>query len=42
MRRANRSRRSWKGNKEVHFRWESPMTALYLLGVLGFVVLVIR
>lgn len=33
--------RSWRGNKEVHFFWESPLMALALLGSLAMVMAVL-
>jgi hypothetical protein len=35
------SRRSWNGNREVHFWWESPFTCALLLLVMAFVAAVI-
>jgi hypothetical protein len=29
--------RSWKGNKEVHFWWESPVAAALLLALMFWV-----
>lgn len=28
-------RRSWRGNKEVHFLWESPLMAFLLVLLVG-------
>jgi hypothetical protein len=35
------SRRTWGGNTEVHFWWESPVTAFLLIVALAFVVVAI-
>jgi hypothetical protein len=41
MRRWDSRGRSWGGNREVHFFWESPLMALVLLASLAMVMAVL-
>ena len=41
MKRWDRRGRTWAGNREVHFLWESPVMALVMLVALALVMAVL-